>query len=415
MRVLLLALFLLPGCDRPVYEGCVGRDDVLEPAPGELTVIQLRLNGTAKHGEAALIIGPDGTTVLLDVGNSNHSGEIRDALRAVNGGCLTPDRGYERARSPLEVDWIVLTHFHGDHAGGLEELLVDDPPLEVTRGIVHRGFVDLGGGMNEGTVGDVCRLLRGDRADLDVPLCRAATRAPCDSGEWSGPYAATGCELFAGSLLDGVGAGSPTYIPLGEGARLTFVAADARVSDGEEAVLVDAFGHDDNNEENARSLVGVIEHGAFRYHFGGDLTGEGRPGVPDIESALAARAGPRFYGASGIDVIHAHHHVRDTSSNAAFVDLVAPADGRSRNVVGGIAAHVGSPHAAVLERFADGERLGDGRIWLTRTATGGDEHPRLVDADAAVVVRTADGGDAYEIEASRPGAEGRVRFDSVRR
>lgn len=377
-------------CAQPSYAGC-DEPELLAPSPGELTIVQLRLGGTFKHGEAAIVVGPDGTLVLIDVGNSTHADEVRAAVRAINTACA--ERGFPRVRGALEVDWVILTHFHGDHVGALAPLLNGDPPLAITGAIVHRGFVDLGPAMNEGAYEALCDEV--EQGAPDLALCRSETRAPCRDRD--GVYPAIACELPS--------------IPLGD-ARLRFVAADGFISDGEAIHALDPFGHEANNEENARSLAGVIEHGAFRYHFGGDLTGAGTDGVPDVETPLAEIAGPYFYGALGADVVHAHHHVRRTSSSQAFVDLVTPGDGRSRNVVGGIAAHFGSPHGEVLERF--GERVGEGRIWITRSATGGDEHPLLIDADAAITVRTIDGGGGYEIEASRPGSPVRMRFGSVR-
>jgi hypothetical protein len=412
-------ILALTGCDRAVYESCDEElpAGLLRPVPGEVSIVQLRLNGSAKHGEAAIIVGADGTLVLLDVGNSNHTTEVLDAVRDLNTHCLTPTRGYPRARRPLEVEWIVLTHFHGDHAGSLEELFTDEPRLDLTRGVIHRGWTNVGGALNAGTFESACRLLHRTHAAADFPLCEAEAEPPCDEGSWNGAHPSVRCPgLVAGSLETEAddGEGLPSQIPLGAGARLVLVAAGGFAFDGTAVRRMLDFGQDENNEENARSVVGLVEHGDFRYHFGGDLTGEGADGVPDVETPLVEIAGPTFYGTLGADVVHAHHHLRDTSSLSPFVELVAPADGRSRNVVGGIAAHVGSPHGDVLSRFADGGRLGEGRIWATRTATGGDEHPALVDADAAIVVTTTDGGRAYFVEAARADAPTRMRFDSVR-
>jgi len=109
-----------------------------------------------------------------------------------------------------------------------------------------------------------------------------------------------------------------------------------------------------------------------------------------------------FYGPLGVDVVHAHHHVRRTSSNATFVGALVPSDGLSRNVIGGInGGHVGSPHGDVLARFGDDGRLGTGHVWITMSATGGDSHPTLIDADADVVLQTLGGGAAYRIQAAR--------------
>ena len=46
---------------------------------GELIIEQIYLPG-AVSGESALIIGPDGTSVLIDVGNDSHQAEVREAV-----------------------------------------------------------------------------------------------------------------------------------------------------------------------------------------------------------------------------------------------------------------------------------------------------------------------------------------------
>ncbi len=391
--------------------------EILRPVPGELTVIQLQLPGVIRLGEAAVLVGPDGTIVLMDVGNSSHDDEVRGMVRALNTSWITPARGFPRARAPLEVDWIVISHFHADHVGALADLMSGGEALTVTRGIVHRGWVEVGASMNEGDYESACDYLRGEAPALDFPLCRGAPDAPCDPGSFSGAHPATDCGgLFLGDLDDALddALGEPSYLALGGGARMTFVAANGFVSDGASATPMAPFGHSDSNEENARSLVTVIEHGPFRYHWGGDLTGSGETTEPDVESHLVAIAGARFYGALGSDVVHAHHHVRETSNNATFVAATAPLDGHSRNVIGGInGGHVGSPHGAVLARFGDDGRLGEGRIWITESASGGDSHPMLITADADVIVQTLGGGGGYRVQAARSTPESRA-YPSVR-
>lgn len=85
--------------------------EALRPIPGELSFFQLPLNGFSL-GEAGVIVGPDGTVVLLDLGNFRHDGIVRDFVRNLNTNDLTPERGYSRRRGALEVDWIIITHFH---------------------------------------------------------------------------------------------------------------------------------------------------------------------------------------------------------------------------------------------------------------------------------------------------------------
>jgi glyoxylase-like metal-dependent hydrolase (beta-lactamase superfamily II) len=375
----------------------------LLPVPGEVTIVQLELPATGLLGEAAIIVGPDGTLVLLDVGNSNHADRVREAVRELNTVHLTPARGFA-ARAPLQVEWIVITHFHADHVGAFEPLVTGDEPLAITGGVVYRGHVDLGEAMNTGHWETFCHLTRGPLAAVDVPLCHAAAAPDCDYAQLAGPFPAVGCPgLRAGDLADpGDDAdGAAAFVSLGDGARLTLVAAGGHVVGAEGVVASAPFGHDETNQENARSLAGLVEHGAFRYHFGGDLTGAGTTAAPDIESHLVAVAGPVFYGSLGVDVIHVHHHARRTSSNPGFVAALAPADGRSRNAVAGInAAYYGSPHQEILDVWADDDRLGDGRFWVTKRAVSGGTHAALIDADGPVIVQTIEAGRGYRVQAA---------------
>jgi hypothetical protein len=396
--------------------------ELLRPVPGELTILHLDLpvGLSARRGESTLVIGPDGTLLLIDVGSSKHHPEVRGLVRELNTRFLTAEHGFA-PRAPLQVEWVLLTHYHADHIGAFRPLfLAEEDPLDVVHGIVHRGFVDLGGAVNANHFQALCEGLRQSLAPVDRPLCVADRSAPCQAAAWSDPAPARACPgLQGGSLLKRTpGAeAEAAFIPLGGGARLVLTAVNGWVSAGAQSVAAAPFGHEHSNEENARSIAGLLEHGAFRYHFGGDLSGSGRSGVPDVETQLALVAAPKFLGSLGVDVVHAHHHGRRTSSNPRLVDALAPADGRSRNVIAGAgAAYLGSPHAEVVERWSRDGRLGLGRFWVTRRAAGGAaprDFPALIDARASVLVRTLDGGDRYLVQADGRGAA--AVFFSLRR
>ncbi|WP_086934094.1 MBL fold metallo-hydrolase [Agarilytica rhodophyticola] len=379
--------------------------EAIRPIPGELSFFQLPLTGFAL-GEAGVIVGPDGTIALLDLGNFTHDDIVRDFVRDLNTNELTPARGYSRQRGELEVDWIIITHFHADHSGAYSRLMNSSRQsenLNVTKGVVHRGFTDLGSGITESNFLAVCNSLRGRHASLNYPACTSDLQAPCDVDSARQIYPATRCDgLFIGDLENpnDNNAGLPSKIELGEGAKITLIASSNHVSNGGRAIKGQSFGVDDNGYENARSLVGLITFGGFHYHFGGDLTGSGRRGDPDVETHLVNVAGPTFWGPLGVDVTHLHHHARNTSSNDTFVDAVAPNDGRSRNAVAGISrGHFGSPQRRTVRRWLDDDRLGEGRMWATQRS-GSSRHSRLTTANGLVIVQTIQKGRGYWVQAA---------------
>ena len=78
------------------------------------------------------------------------------------------------------------------------------------------------------------------------------------------------------------------------------------------------------------------------------------------------------------------------------------------------AAHVGSPHDEVVERWTSGSRLGAGRFCATHTPSGAssDDFPALVDSDGPVIIQTEDGGGAYRIWTGPTGWS--ERFETLR-
>jgi L-ascorbate metabolism protein UlaG (beta-lactamase superfamily) len=381
------------------------------PTPGELTYWQLELPPGVvpfpRSGEAAVLVGPDGTLVLIDVGNSNHDDEVRAAVRELNTQWLTPARGYARARTPLEVDWVILTHFHADHIGAFAGLTSGAEPLSITKGVLHRGFVDVGPATNANDFQAVCTALRGPLATKNVALCTASPESACTI---STRAPASGCPgLLLGDLAraDDDAALEPSFLALGGGARLELLGAGAFARQGRTVVAGPAFGVMDTNEENGRSVVGLVSHGAFRLLFAGDLSGSGAAGEPDVESFVVTSHAAHF-GGLGVDVAHANHHARRTSSNAAWVAAAAPADGRARNVIAGInTAYVNSPHQETLDAWLSGGRLAEGRFVVTKRAPAAGTSPLLVDVDGRVALQTVQGGDGYWLQ-------GRA-FPSVRR
>jgi len=68
-------------------------------------------------GNATLFVSPTGESLLIDTGNAG-AGAVRDATRIME---AARDAGLSK------IDYLIITHWHGDHYGGLSELAARIP------------------------------------------------------------------------------------------------------------------------------------------------------------------------------------------------------------------------------------------------------------------------------------------------
>jgi hypothetical protein len=370
--------------------------DTGEEPYGEIVIEQIFIS-TFSMGEAILIIGPDGTSVLIDTANDSHTAMLLEAI--------------ERRVGARELDWLIVTHYHNDHIGGFDNLLSPtlangNDPVVVHKGVISRGLYDIGTDMVEvGDFVEFCEILgSGGLAEVRFDLCQGAAEHGCDSS-WSGePWPASGCPgLLLGNLEDPADddEGVMSFIRLGGGARLYLYQANGFVAIGGEVVGASvSIGHGATHPENARSLGGVVRWGDFGYSWNGDTCGA----APDMEGAIVALSGDTriepdgelLVPVGGHDLVHASHHGLGTSTNQAWVDWLMPDDGQSRNaVIGTTSMYVTSPAQALLDRV--GARVGDGYIWSTTYGLTHGEHARLKVANGAVVTVVETAGVGYEM------------------
>jgi len=203
------------------------------------------------QGDAALIDFPDGRAMLIDAGGNPGGG---------------PDPGewalapLLRARRRSHLDWVVLTHPHPDHYGGLGALL---------DAISIGELWDNGQGPAE--------------ADLNAPSAEAAgliARARAAGARVRGPAQLCGRPVRAG------------------GARIEVLAPCPR--------------HDPAYDANDNSLVLRVDYGRRSFLFAGDAEAHG-------EGELVA-SGARLRA----DVLKVGHHGSRTSSTEGFLRAVAP-------------------------------------------------------------------------------------------
>src|SRR5216684_6849052 len=86
-------------------------------------------------GNATLFVSPSGESLLIDTGNAG-AAAARDAGRIL---AATKDAGLQ------QIDHLIITHWHGDHFGGLAELASH---------ITIREFIDHGPNVQPGALAD---------------------------------------------------------------------------------------------------------------------------------------------------------------------------------------------------------------------------------------------------------------------
>ena len=216
-------------------------------------------------GNATLVLSPSGQSLLIDTGNLN--GAARDADRIM---AAVRDAGIR------QIDHLAITHWHGDHFGGVAELATRIP---------IRHFIDHGANVQPNPTVDAFLQTAypqlygrsthtvakaGDRiamADLDVRVVSSAgqiIKAPLPGGGGSNPYCAS-------------------------------------------------FKPSDNNAEDPQSVVTSITFGNFRTLHPGDLTKN-----KEFELMCPrSRIGP-------VDVLLGLHHGQDTSNSEVLVHALHP-------------------------------------------------------------------------------------------
>ena len=212
------------------------------PTPTALIISVLDVG----QGASTLIQGPE-KSLLVDAGDEAAGSIVLTALAN---------------RHLVALDYVVATHPHADHLGGLDEVLHVWP---VSGGVFDNGET--------------------------LSTVAYTNYASAASGAPGGRHTMT-----IGQVLD-----------LGQGATATCVAVNGTIADGTQFATTDP---------NDKSVALLVEWGDFRFFVGGDLGGGG-PGAADLETPLAPLIGD-------VDVIQVNHHGSDTSTNSAWLNALVP-------------------------------------------------------------------------------------------
>ena len=263
-------------------------------------------------GEQTFFIFPDGTTMLLDCGDTHHAKYMREVPPRPNGSLYGGEwvsRYMQRLIPQREIDYAMISHWHGDHTGDLafggkptaDGRVVCGLPL-VGEDFAFRHYFD-----------------------HQYPNIAEHARDP-DSGslqlmrEWI-PYA---CSRGMQAHRFEVGESGQIRLLKDAAAYPTFevrnIAANGVVWDGAGGVIDAARTHiaktrRDSIAENRLSAAIRLRYGAFSYYSGGDneLTMVGEDGREFSWEGLIGRVvGP-------VDVCKTNHHAGTFGMSPEFV------------------------------------------------------------------------------------------------
>src|SRR5262249_38884131 len=225
-------------------------------------------------GDSVFVKGPNGTTVLLEAGNTGMgTSRVVPYLQSIG---IQPSNG---------LDYMIGGHQHCDHIGGLDE-------------VINAGY--------------------------DVRI----------RSYFNGSSYQSSCVTSWNAAAAGTTAGAPvvptagSQIPRGNGARLVFVAVNGSIAGG---------GRVSVSDENDRSIAVLVQYGGFDWLWASDLGGgsidnacTGRSTTQvDVETAVVQAISPGgafpLISHGGIDVLHVNHHGSESSTNKNWMNYSKPA------------------------------------------------------------------------------------------
>jgi beta-lactamase superfamily II metal-dependent hydrolase len=288
-----------------------------------------------EQGDAQLIVGPTGKTLLIDLGEtafnttgaSTNATKIAAAIRAICG----------TGASPVALDYVLASHHHLDHIG-----YAGNPSDATAYG---NGLYQLLNPAGLGfTVGTLLDRDGGTWTDANANgLCDVGTSAaPAPEIAWhhAGTTSQTGrrwiCWLYGpatqadraaihGHVVTLTNTVPWPSLDLGPGVTATILNAngkDTLQADGVTPVSGNHTADATPPSENDYSVALKVSYGKWSYATAGDSDGEYNTSVNgytynNIEAKLAP-----LYG--NVDTLRANHHGSDHSSSANYVNTLKP-------------------------------------------------------------------------------------------
>jgi beta-lactamase superfamily II metal-dependent hydrolase len=337
--------------------------------PGTLDIHQINTG----RGNAALLVMPDGTTLLVDAGDGGNlpprgTAPRPDASRPTGEWIAR----YARAMGAAAIDYGFLTHFHDDHMNAIVDVAARIP----IRKMLDRAWPDYS-------------YPSADHAEFrDADFLRYR--------DWLKGGGARGERLQPGRNDQIVLTVDPRKYPQFEvrniaanGEVWTGVASETR----RQHPPLDGLDRADWPTENMCSQGIRLSYGKFDYYTGGDIPGIPRPGYPawqDMETPVARAVGP-------VEVAVLDHHGNRDSTNAFLVAALRP---RVWIVPVWSSDHPG--HDVLDRMYSTRLYPGPRDVFATNMLESnklviGPLLDRLLGSQGHIVVRVAPGGGSYQV------------------
>ncbi|RDY60063.1 MBL fold metallo-hydrolase [Flagellimonas nanhaiensis] len=358
------------------------------------------------RGDAAFMVFPDGTTLLVDAGDMSETHprttSSRNAPLVPNNSKSAPQwivdyiDQFRPKNQKRQLDYALITHYHDDHFGEVDSL----------RSIAKEGY-QLTGIMVVGMLIPIKKLIdRGFHFPIDLKDSEVQSEERFTSDKYGMiptlkeywkyidvQSSATGLEneaLKVGHtdqiVLKNDSIGYPSFL-------VRNIASNGTIWTGENTNTYSLFTQGEYPGENPLSNCIRIDYGKFNYFTGGDISGVNRMGQMDfnsVESHIAPIVGP-------VDVATLNHHGNRDSQNPYYVRAIRPRVWIQQNWT---ADH---PGEEVLRRITSKELYpGDRDIFSTVMLQGakdviGGRLNQYRSQEGHIVVRVYDEGDKYDV------------------
>lgn len=283
------------------------------------------------RGDAAFVIFPDGTTLLIDAGDtsdthprtvSNRNEPRRpNAKRTPSEWIIDYIRAFHPRPENLELDYAFITHFHDDHFGEVDSLRIRSKKGDY----LLTGISGIGDSIPINVLldrGDTFPVALKGKAFREAHLSDEFKLVQTLENYWrfikvQKKSGLTHQPLIVGRLNQIHLQHDPDSYPE---FSIRNLAASGWIWTGEKENMISLYKTGDYPGENNLSGAIKISFGLFDYLTAGDISGVNAMGATDfnsIESHIAAVAGP-------VDVATLNHHGNRDSQNAYYVRSIRP-------------------------------------------------------------------------------------------